>query len=336
MSTKPKLETVAKAAGVSTATASQVMRGAGRISEKTRKKVLQAASELNYVPDGRAASMRSGENREIGLAIQQIANPFNAEVISGVSDLLDAEGYLVSVLDSGDDPDRQRRQLEAFIRSARGGLLWVPAEDTPAATVDLLQTHHLPTVTFLREANTDAFDHVGILNAQATTTATDHLAALGHRHIAFLGGTANVDVRNQRISGYRDAMIAHNLAPPLVWESGDDKLSGLNVTLEKLKAHPEITGIVCNGDMVAIGACLALIRMGLMPGKDVSVIGFDDVQDAAVATPPLTTMAVSPYQLGRRLARVALDRLRDPGMPVTSSLVPAKLVQRDTTGPAPN
>ena len=333
MAERPKLETVAKEAGVSVATASQVMRGAGRISEKTRKKVLEAARKLHYVPDARAASMRSGENREIGFTIHQIANPFNAEVISGVSDLLEAEGYLVSVLDSQDDPERQRRQLEAFIRSSRGGLLWVPANGTPQKTIDLLRTHRIPTVTFLRREGASDFDHVGILNAEATKVATNYLADLGHEHIAFLGGVADVEVRNQRIAGYRAALAERGIGPAVVWESQDDKLAGLNAMLALREKHPEVTGVVCNGDMVALGACLALTRLGLEPGKEVSVVGFDDIQDAAVATPPLTTMAVSPYQLGRRLARVALDRLRDPDMPVTSSLVPARLTVRATTGP---
>jgi len=102
--------------------------------------------------------------------------------------------------------------------------------------------------------------------------------------------------------------------------------------LELRATHPEVTAVVCNGDMVALGACLALARLGLQPGKDVSVVGFDDIQDAAVATPPLTTMAISPYQLGRKLAQVMLDRLRNPDMPVTVSEVSAKLVIRGTSG----
>lgn len=332
MKTRPKLETVAKEAGVSVATASQVMRGTGRISEKTRKKVLTAARKLHYVTDGRAASMRSGESREIGFTIHQIANPFNAEVISGVSDLLETEGYLLSVLDSQDDPERQRRQLETFIRSSRGGLLWVPAHDTPASTLDLLRTHSTPTVTFLRRDGTLEFDHVGIRNSEATATATEHLLALGHTKVAFLGGTANVEVRNERIAGYRSALSKHGIACDIVWESPDDKLSGMNAMIALRKAHPEVTSVVCNGDMVALGACLGLIRLGLQPGKDVSVVGFDDIQDAAVATPPLTTMAVSPYQLGRRLARVMLERIREPNMPVTSAEVSAELIVRQTTG----
>lgn len=332
MSEKPKLQTVAEEANVSIATVSQVMRSTGRISEATRMKVLQAARKLNYVPDGRAASMRSGENREIGLAIHRIANPFNAEVISGASDLLDSEGYLLSVLDSHDDPERQRRQLETFIRSSRGGLLWVPAQNTPETTYDLLATHRIPTVTFLRRSQFHAFDHVGIKNIEATTAATSHLAELGHRHIAFLGGDAQVDVRIERIEGYAQVMARRDLAEPIIWASADDKLSGMTEMIALLQAHPDVTAVVCNGDMVALGASLAVNQLGLIAGHDISIVGFDDVQDAAVALPPLTTMSVSPYSIGRKLARVALDRIRDPDLPVSDTLLPAELVIRGTTG----
>ncbi|MCR9086351.1 MAG: LacI family transcriptional regulator [Rhodobacteraceae bacterium] len=333
MAERPKLDTVAKEAGVSVATASQVMRGTGRISEKTRKKVLRAAQKLRYVPDGRAASMRSGQSREIGFAIHQIANPFNAEVISGVSDQLETEGYLVSVLDARDDPERQGHQLEAFIRNSRGGLLWVPALDTPRDRLELLAAHRLPTVTFLRRPEGSVFDHVGIRNAEATAAGTRHLAELGHRHIAYLGGSGMMEVRAARIAGYTQQMAERGLDAPVIWDSGDNKLAGMNSMLALRAAHPKTTAVVCNGDMVALGACLALTRVGLQPGRDLSIIGFDDIQDAAVATPPLTTMAVHPYQLGRRLARTILDRIRDPQMPITVSEVSADLVLRETTAP---
>ncbi len=335
MTDKPKLETVAKEAGVSTATVSQVMRGTGRISDQTRKKVMAAAAKLHYVPDGRAASMRSGERREIGLLIHAIANPFNAEVISGVSDLLETEGYLVSILDSRDDATRERRNLEAFIRSSRGGLLWVPANDTPQASYDLLAAQRIPTVTFLRPARFGAFDHVGIRNARATAEATRYLADLGHRHIAYFGGASHSVVRSERIEGYTRAMTERGLGPVVIWETLDDKISGLDAMQALRRANPEVTAIVCNGDMVALGAALALVREGLMPGRDVSIIGFDDIQDARLATPPLTTMAISPYQMGRKLARALLDRLRDPDAPPSTTLFPATLVLRGTTGPPP-
>ena len=333
MAGKPKLETVARRAGVSTATVSQVMRSTGRISEQTRKKVLQAAKELHYVPDGRAASMRLGQNREIGFVVNRIANPFNAEVVSGVSDLLEANGYLVSVLDARDDTGRQDRHLQAFIRNRRGGLLWVPAIETPDKAFDLLSTHGIPTVTFLRRPENGGFDHVGIRNQEATAAATRHLADLGHRTIAYFGGVEMSAVRRERIAGCRQAVAERGLSGPVIWDSADNKLAGLEAMLKLRAAHPDVTAIVCNGDIVALGACLALIRSGLVPGRDVSVVGFDDIPDAAVATPPLTTMAVSPYQLGRRLARIILDRIDEPDAPVTISEVSAQLVERATTGP---
>lgn len=332
MSRRPTLGTVAREAGVSTATVSQVMRGKGRISERTRKRVLAAVKRLHYVPDGRAASMRSGEMREIGMIIHRIANPFNAEAISGVSDLLESEGYLVSILDSQDDPERQQRNLEAFIRSSRGGLLWVPAQEVSRETVELLQTHRIPTVTFLRSPGIDVFDHVGIQNRDATRKATTHLCELGHCRIAFFGGEAETEVRKERIEGYRQVLEERDLGAPVVWNAPESIQSGMDAMLALRRTHPEISAIVCNGDVVALGACHALRRIGQVPGQDVSVVGFDDIQDARVATPPLTTMAVSPYQMGRRLARTLLNRLKEPDAAIATTLIPAQLVVRETTG----
>lgn len=331
MSSKPTLGTVAKEAGVSIPTVSQVLRGTGRISEETREKVLKAARKLHYVPNSRAAAMRSGENREIGFVINQLGNPFNAEVVSGVVDLLEAEGYLVSIVDTRDDCDRQKRQIESFIRHGRGGLLWVPAVDTSEDTFDMLAAQRIPVVTFLRHVRRD-LDHVGIRNTEATAIATEHLADLGHRHIVYLGGTDETIVRKERIAGYEQVMTNRGLGKSLVWNCEDNKLAGLNAMGALLQAHPDVTAVVCNGDMVALGACLALIRAGQRPGVDVSVFGFDDIQDAAVATPALTTMAVSPHKLGRKLARALLDRIADPDMPPVVSEISAEPIIRETTG----
>ena len=331
MPAKPTLKTVAAAAGVSIPTVSQVMRGTGRISEQTREKVMQAVASLNYVPDSRAAAMRSGLNREVGFVINRLQNPFNAEVIGGVVDLLEAEGYLVSVVDTRDDPTRQARILETFIRHGRGGLLWVPAANTPDETYHMLGRRRIPTVTFLRRARPE-LDHVGIRDAEATATATAHLADLGHRSIAYLGGTTMMTVRQNRIAGYEREMARRGLGPTLIWPCEDSKLAGLDAAMALRAAHPEVTGIICNGDMVALGACLGLVRMGLQPGKDVSVVGFDDIEDAAVATPPLTTMAVQPHLLGRKLGKALLDRVREPDHPVVVTEVSAQLIIRQTTG----
>lgn len=332
VSGKPTLGTVARAAGVSIPTVSQVLRGKGRISEETRARVMSAAERLHYVQDSRAASMRSGDNREIGFVINQLQNPFNAEVVSGVVDLLEAEGYLVSIVDARDDPGRQAQQLETFIKHGRRGLLWVPARETDPKVLDLLHAQNIPAVTFLRPFG--CLDHVGVRDAEATETATSFLIDMGHRQIAYLGGTELASVRRNRIAGYERALARSRRRDSIVWACGDNKLAGLEAMSALLDAHPDVTGVVCNGDMVALGACLALVRLGKTPGREVSVIGFDDIQDAAVATPPLTTMAVHPRALGHTLATTLLERIAEPNRPRAVTEIAGELVVRATTGPS--
>lgn len=336
MSDKPNLATVAAHAGVSKATVSQVMRGTGRISEDTRSKVLEAARKVAYVPDARAAAMRSGANSEIGLLIHKIANPFNAEVISGVSDHLESQGYLVSVLDSRDDPAREIRNLEALIRNMRGGMIWVPTLDAGPAAFKLIDTHRVPIVTFLRRVQGRTFDHLTIENERAAFEATKHLIDLGHRKIAYVGGRRPFDSRLERIRGFREAVGALDLGEPLIVSCADTKAAGFDMIQQIRAEHPDLTGLVCNGDMVALGALAGLQRLGVQPGRDVSIVGFDDIPDAAIATPALTTMAVEPYQLGRKLAAIMLERIQNPDQPTSTVLVPAKLVVRQSTGRVAN
>ena len=327
------LKTLARASGVSVATASQVIRGVGRISEHTRKRVLSTAEKMNYIPDGNAISMRSGERPEIGMIIQELANPFNAEVVSGVSDSLEKHGYFVSVLDSRNDIERQKRNIEAFIRSARGGLIWVPAHNTPSKTVEILRNYRIPTITFLRQIKGADFDHVGIKNLEGTEIATDYLIGLGHTKIAYFGGDTNSDVRKARVQGYELSLKKNGISWRVIWSSEDTKRSGVERFHDLLSEYPEVTALVCNGDMVALGACLALQSKGLQPGKDISVVGFDNVMDAKIVTPSLTTMAVNPYSLGQILAETILKRINDTERPQSTYLNNPELIIRNSAGP---
>ncbi|NCX59311.1 MAG: LacI family transcriptional regulator [Rhodobacteraceae bacterium] len=328
------LKTLAKASGVSVATASQVIRGVGRISEHTRKRVLSTAEKMNYIPDGRAISMRSGERPEIGMIIQELANPFNAEVVSGVSDSLERHGYFVSVLDSRNDIERQKRNIKAFIRSARGGLIWVPAHNTPSKTIDLLRNHSIPTITFLRQIKGADFDHIGIKNTEGTEMATEYLIKLGHTKIAYFGGNLNSDVRKDRAEGYELSLKKHGLDWKVIWTSEDTKQSGVERLHDLISEHPDVTALVCNGDMVALGACLALQSKNLQPGKDISVIGFDNVMDTKLVTPSLTTMEVKPYNLGLILAETILRRINEKDHPQITYFNNPELIVRNSTGPA--
>jgi LacI family transcriptional regulator len=331
---KANLKTVAAAAGVSVTTASQVLRGKGRISKTTTEKVLHAAERLNYIKDARAASMRSGVTNEIGMVIHQIINPFNAEVISGVSGYLNDLGYFVSILDSELEIEREFENLEAFVSHGRAGLIWVPTNDASMHAMDMLSRSQIPTVTFLRSPIDSPFDHVGIQNSTATYNATEYLISKGHSRIAYFGGVDSAQVRSERIEGYRNALIDNGITETLVWDCPDSKIQGLNGAIDLLKARPDITGLICNGDMVALGACVAIRRLNLQIGRDVSVFGFDDITDAAIADPPLSTMGICPRLLGKTLAKTLIDRIKHPELPKTDTLVSAELIIRETTGSA--
>ncbi len=101
--------------------------------------------------------------------------------------------------------------------------------------------------------------------------------------------------------------------------------------LKLRQTHPEVTAAVCNGDVVALGASHALRRLGETPGKSFSIVGFDDIQDASTATPPLTTIAIEPYNFGVKLAQVLINRLKEPQSPTATTLLPFKLKIRETT-----
>jgi len=268
------------------------------------------------------------------MIIQELANPFNAEVVSGVSDYLERHGYFVSVLDSRNDIERQKRNIEAFIRSARGGLIWVPAHNTPQKTVELLRNHSIPTITFLRQIKGADFDHIGIKNTEGTEIATDYLIKLGHTKIAYFGGDLNSDVRKDRARGYELSLEKHGLNWKVIWTSEDTKQSGVDRLHDLISAHPDVTALICNGDMVALGACLALQSKNLQPGKDISVIGFDNVMDAQLVTPSLTTMAVNPYNLGQILAETILKRINETEHPQITYFNNPELIIRNSAGPA--
>lgn len=333
MPPRPTIHTVADEAGVSISTVSQVLRGQGRISEGTRRKVLLIAKKVGYVQDRRASAMRSGECREVGLLIHNIRNPFNAEVMVGVNSYLEEKGYLVFVLDALDDAVRQRRYLQTMLAGSLAGLLWVPATGTDQETVDWVRARSSTTVSLLRPIAGHPFDHVGIDSTLGASLATRHLLDLGHRKLAFLGGDHGSETIIQRIGGFTKAMISVGARPEIVWPCAETKAAAMETTVSLMTEHFDVTGLVCNCDVVAAGATLGLSRLGLSVGQDVSVTGFDDIEDARLWSPPLTTVAVDPAGIGRQLAASLLERRANSHSPLRTMNLPVKLQVRESSGP---
>jgi LacI family transcriptional regulator len=322
-----RIKDVAREAGVALSTAALALRDDSRLREETRRAVRDAAARLGYVYDRSAAMMRSGKSHTIGLLVCEITNPFYAELTAGIEEALDAAGYVTMLANTAESPTRQRRMLERFREQPVDGVIMMPASGTPPGLIDELENWGLPHATVVRGFRRGA--HAGPDNRAGTRIATEHLLQLGHRRIAFLGAAAKNSVSTGRLEGYARAMVKAGLTPehlPCPTEIGAAAVLAQSLTVD----GP--TALVCFNDSVAFGATLGLLRNGRLPGRDIALTGFDDVREAAVWYPRLTSVGVSLQELGQAAARVLLQRITDPDSPPLREILQPALTVRESCG----
>ncbi|MEX0600552.1 MAG: substrate-binding domain-containing protein, partial [Rhodothermales bacterium] len=218
-----------------------------------------------------------------------IMNPFFAELAVGIESLLDEADYAVLLTNTSEQLSKQNRLLEVMHEFQVDGVLLCPVEDTPVDAIERLRRWELPVVLVARYlANVDV-DYVGGDNVRGAQMAVDHLVDRGHGDIAFLGGPAHSSARADRLSGFRAALTRHGLhevAAPRA--SGTTRDGGHDAMMELLDETDAVTAVLCYNDVVAMGAMLALRARGLEPGKDIAVVGFDDIADASLWRPSLS------------------------------------------------
>jgi LacI family transcriptional regulator len=171
-------------------------------------------------------------------------------------------------------------------------------------------------------------------NAAGAVRATEHLIKLGHRDIAFLGGIGHMVVRQDRIAGFTRAMKEARLTvnPSLIAESMPTKEGGFDAMSRLLAAEKRPTAVACFNDVVAIGAMLAIARHGLVPGRDLAVVGFDDTAEARHVSPALTTVSVDAVGLGERAAQILLRQINEGERRLDTHVGEARLVVRESCG----
>jgi LacI family transcriptional regulator len=325
---------VAARAGVSRATASLVLRGSPLVAEETRERVLATMRGLGYVPHRGAASLRTQRSRMVGLVIPDVTNPFFAEMTVGIETELDEAEHVVLLGNTAERLGKQDRLLATMQEHRADGVLLCPAENTPSDTLARLDSWHLPYVLFVRYVEGVTADYVGADNVGGAQLAVEHLIAHGHRRIGFVGGPAHASARHDRLRGYRRALERHDLpvvaalepTSPTTRQGGDRAMRAL------LEQPDPPTAVLCYNDVVAFGATLALQACGREPGRDVAVVGFDDIAEAALWHPPLTTIAIAPRRIGEEGARLLLDRIAQPERPPRQVILSPQLILRASCG----
>jgi len=339
---KVTLNDIAGACGVSRATVSLVLRGSPLVHADTRQRVEDEMRRQGYVYNRAAAGLRRRESSSIALVINDLSNPFFAEFAAGVDEALAAAGYVTLLGSSGESAERQQAVLGTLLEYHPAAIILSPAEVSEASRVARVIGRSTPLLVFNRrlvgDAPTDfAYDFLGLDNRAGARQATEHLLALGHRRIAFFGGHLDSSSCRERRLGYQDAMREAGIEPEPQWtvESAPTRLEAAAQTGALFVRDPAPTAAVCYNDAVALGLMQGLIRRGRHPGHDFAVTGFDDIPEAAVSAPPLTTVGVEPRARGRQAATLALQRVRDPGAAHAPVIVPVRLIERGSTCPPP-
>ncbi|MES9739369.1 LacI family DNA-binding transcriptional regulator [Peribacillus frigoritolerans] len=305
------LQQVAKHAGVSTSTASLIVRNNPRISEATRKKVLKSMHELGYVYDRIAANLRSQSSDTVGIIITDISNTFFSEFLIGVHDALDEVGYTVLLGTTFDSVAKQDHLLSTMMEHRVGGLILCPVSESSQDTIERLNEIDTPMVLAVRELPGVNSDYVGIDYPEGARIAVDHLLGKGHKRIALLGGIKESSTWIERMEGYREALSRAGLEvdDSLVVDSAPTREGGLEAVLKVLENPNPPTAIFCFSDLIAFGVMQGLMMKGITPGKDIDIVGFDNVPVAEIYHPPLTTISSFPRRIGKEAANLLYQQM---------------------------
>jgi LacI family transcriptional regulator len=325
---------IAAHAGVSRSTVSLVLQKHPRIPEETGEKVRQSIAALGYTYNRNAANLRRQTSQAIGLVINDIRNPFFAQLTSAVEERAAEAGYMVYLVESAEQPARQERLLESFIEHDVAGLIVCAATGTPPQAFDRFLAMNIPLCMAVRPYPDDRLDYAGSDNYGGAKMATQHLIDLGHRRIAFLGGERENPVRIDRLAGYFSGLDARGIAfdPALVVESRPSLTSGVADVNAVMRLEARPTAMLCYNDFVAMGVMHALRCAGLTPGEHVAVVGFDGMPETEITHPPLSTVQLYGSKTGRDAAELLISRIADPTRPPSRRVEQATLIVRASSG----
>ncbi|MGN8553179.1 UNVERIFIED_CONTAM: LacI family DNA-binding transcriptional regulator [Microbacterium sp. SLM126] len=335
---RARISDVAAAAGVSVTTVSLVMNDVeSRISEETRGRVREAARAVGYAPSSVARGLRTQQTRTVGLISDQIATtPFAGRMLAGAQDAARENGHLVFLVDTGGDDDIEQNAITALTSQQVDAMIyacmWHRVVDAPAG---------LPAATVFLDCRPAAggFRSVVPDDRAGGYAATRELLVAGHRRIAYLDTDDAPIASHLRHVGYLEALTESGIAvDPALHVTGATTAQGGRSAAEVLLDLPDgrrPTAIFCFNDRMAVGVYTAAHHRGLEIPRDLSVIGYDDQQlVAAEQDPPLTTIALPHYDMGRWAMEVALG-VRAEGDEDATHLMECPVVRRDSVGPPP-
>lgn len=341
MGSRTTIRDVAERAGVSNATVSNVINDKGKVSESTRKSVLEAIEALNYRPNASAQRrLQQSGPKSIGVVIKEVHNPYFADVIVAVQEKANEEGYSIMFSSSEGKHDMEGQIIDLFVEKDVDGIIINPLLDQNADLSHLfdLKRRNIPFVLLERVHGLQA-NLVDVDNVQASRDITTYLINLGHENIVHFAGPEYSMHSAERAEGFRRAFFDFQLvySEDFVIRAGALQEEGYQTGMEyfqDLSAAERPTAVMCYNDLVAIGLLRALRELDIDVPGEVSVTGFDNIETCDYAPVPLTTMGVPTAEMGRAAVEVLIRQIeaadaRDP----EAVRLQAKKAVRASTGP---
>jgi LacI family transcriptional regulator len=302
---------VAALAGVSLGTVSNVLNRPDRVSEGTRSRVYAAMAELGFVRNESARQLRAGQSRTIAYVVLDAANPFFTDVALGVEDVAEAADFSLFLCNSHQEPAREAAYLVRLEQQRVQGVLITPVDpDDPR--LDELPSRGTPVVLVDRTRPGNTHCSVAVDDRLGGRLALDHLIELGHRRIAFVGGPQRIGQVRDRHEGAQASIAAAGLPAEALVDVWTDALTvdegrTAGALIAGMPASTRPTAAFCANDLVALGLLQGCVSLGVGVPDDLAVVGYDDIDFAAAAAVPLTSVRQPRRELGRAAARLLLD-----------------------------
>ncbi len=303
----PSMKDVAARAGVSLGTVSNVLNRPERVSDRTRRRVETAIETLGFVRNESARQLRGGGSRTLAYVVLDTSNPFFTDVARGIQETADAQGLVVYLCNSGDDPHRQAAYLDLLEQQRVEGVLITPA-DAADPGIAALARRGMPVVVVDRGAGPDRCS-VTVDDVLGGDLATTHLLDIGHERIAFIGGPRALGQVADRIAGAERALARAGRGALTVLETTHLDVSEGRRAGERLIGLPAArrpTAAFCANDLLALGLLQQMVRLGLRVPEDMAIVGYDDIEFAEAAAVPLTSVSQPRHLLGRTAAELLL------------------------------
>ncbi|MGB0100737.1 MAG: LacI family DNA-binding transcriptional regulator [Nocardioides sp.] len=332
---RPTLEQVAARAGVGRGTASRVINGGDKVSDRARRAVEDAIAELGYVPNLAARALVKRRTDTVALVIAEseervFGEPFFAGVIRGIGAALgDADRQLVLILAQA---SQRRLGLDRYLTGQHvDGVLLLSLHDDDELP-DRIRAHGLPVVVGGRSHPGVESGFVDVDNVQGAGLAVDHLLARGRQRIATIAGPSDMVAGSSRLQGYAAALASagRSLDERLVEHGDFSHESGAAAMQALLEREPAIDAVFCANDLMAVGALQTLRAAGRRVPEDVAVVGFEDAPIARSAHPPLTTVRQSSEEMGREMVALLLETMAEPERTRPGRMLSTRLVVRDS------